>query len=111
MKRILWFCTLGLWLIMFAIPAFGQEKVIQSGNTEIIFKPADPSDLPMDRYKAFDEFANDHPDIIKALSRNPKLAASPRFLRQHRELASFFNEHPDIKADFLANPGNYVAPV
>ena len=45
------------------------------------------------------------------LSRNPKLADNPRFLKKHTELASFFEQHPDIKSDFLANPGNYVAPV
>jgi hypothetical protein len=52
----------------FGTPAIGQEQVIRSGNTEIIFKTADSADLPMDRYKAFDEFANDHPELINALS-------------------------------------------
>jgi hypothetical protein len=111
MKRILWLCTLWLWPVVLASPAVAQERVVHSGNTEIIVKPTDTSDLPLDRYKAFDEFANDHPELIHALSRNPKLAANPKYLKKHPELAQFFNEHPDIKADFLMNPGNYVAPV
>jgi hypothetical protein len=93
----------------FGTPAIGQEQVIRSGNTEIIFKTADSADLPMDRYKAFDEFANDHPELINALSRNPKLASSPKYLEKHAELTTFFDQHPDIKADFLMNPGNYIA--
>jgi hypothetical protein len=111
MKKILWLCTLWLWPVVLASPAAGQERVVHSGNTDIIFKPADPLDLPLDRYKAFDEFADDHPELIHALSRNPKLAASPKYLKKHPELTKFFDEHPDIKADFLMNPGNYVAPV
>jgi hypothetical protein len=101
----------GVCLAVLASPARGQDRVVRSGNAEIVFQPADPSDIPIDRYKAFDEFANDHPDIVKILSRNPELANNPRFLKKHAELASFFEQHPDIKSDFLANPGNYVAPI
>jgi hypothetical protein len=101
----------GVCLAVLASPARSQDRVVRSGNAEIVFQPADPTDIPIDRYKAFDEFANDHPDIVKMLSRNPKLANNPRFLKKHAELASFFEQHPDIKSDFLANPGNYVAPI
>jgi hypothetical protein len=101
----------GVCLAVLASPARGQDRVVRSGNAEIVFQPADPSDIPIDRYKAFDEFANDHPDIVKMLSRNPKLANNSRFLKKHAELASFFEQHPDIKSDFLTNPGNYVAPI
>ena len=101
----------GVCLVVLASPARGQERVVHSGNTEIVFEPANASDIPIDRYKAFDEFANDHPDVVKMLSRNSKLANNPRFLKKHTELASFFEQHPDIKSDFLANPGNYVAPM
>lgn len=111
MKRILWLCALWLWPVVLAIPAVGQERVLHSGNTDIIFKPADASDLSLDRYKVFDEFANDHAELIQALRRNPKLASSPKYLEKHPELAKFFDEHPDIKADFLMNPDNYIAPV
>jgi hypothetical protein len=45
---------------------------------------------------------------VTTLSRNPRLANNPRFLKKHAELAMFFNQHPEIKTDFLANPGNYV---
>src|ERR1700692_758799 len=99
MKRLLWLCTLWLWPIVLASHAVGQERVVHSGNTNIIFKPADPSDLPLDRYKAFDEFADDNPGLIDALSRNPKLANSPKYLTKYPDLAKFFDEHPDIKAD------------
>jgi hypothetical protein len=109
-KLTCWFVLgFGVCLIVLASAAPGQEPVVRSGNTEVVFKPADTSDLPMDQYKAFDEFANDHPDVVKMLSRNPRLADNPRFLKKHTELAMFFQQHPEIKTDFLANPGNYVA--
>jgi hypothetical protein len=58
MKRILWLCALWLWPVVLANPVAGQEeRVVHSGNVDIIVKPTDPSDLPLDRYKAFDEFA------------------------------------------------------
>ncbi len=98
----------GVCLIVLASPARGQERVVRTGNTEIVFAPADSTDIPIDRYKAFDEFANDHPDLVTTLSRNPRLANNPRFLKKHAELAMFFNQHPEIRTDFLANPGNYV---
>jgi hypothetical protein len=103
-------CLVVLAAPVLAAPVSGQERVVRSGNTEIIFEPANATDLPVDLYKAFGEFANDHPDLIDMLSRNPRLADNPRFLRKHTELAMFFNQHPDVKSHFLANPGNYVVP-
>jgi hypothetical protein len=49
-----------------------------------------------------------HPDIIKQLRTKPMLIESRQFLASHSELAQFMNEHPDWRADFVANPGNYV---
>ena len=71
----------GVCLIVLASPARGQERVVRTENTEIVFAPADSTDIPIDRYKAFDKFANDHPDLVTTLSRNPRLANNPRFLK------------------------------
>ncbi len=103
--------SFGMSMAVLAPPVLGQEPVVHRGNTEIVFEPASPADIPIDRYKTFDEFTNDHPDVVKMLSHNPRLANNPRFLKKHAELAQFFEQHPDIKDDFLANPGNYLAPM
>jgi hypothetical protein len=112
-----------LVLIIFAImlmiagarvtAAVAQEEtssnaVIHHGNTNIIFENAGTNGLPSARYQAFDQFASDHPEIAKALARNPRLIAHERFIQSHPALADFLRTHPDVENDFAKNPGNYV---
>ena len=82
--------------------------VIHSGNTDIVFQSAGTNGLPMDHYQAFGEFASAHPDIAKALTRNPRLIRSESFAKSHPALAEFKQAHADVAADFAENPGNYV---
>ncbi len=43
------------------------------------------ADLHMNRYKAFEDFAAQHPEIASALGRNPKLIDNPGYLSKHSE--------------------------
>ncbi len=88
--------------------AGGGSTVIHSGNTDIIFESVGTYGLPMARYQAFDHFASVHPEIIKALARNPRLIRDQEFVSHHPALADFLRGHPDIASDFAQNPGNYV---
>jgi hypothetical protein len=94
-------------------PALAQEEVssaavIHRGNTYIVFDKAGESGLPSARYQAFDQFALDHPEIAKALARNPRLIEDESFTNSHPTLADFLRTHSDIASDFAENPGNYV---
>ena len=97
----------------FAVPAIAQEGktlgVIDNGRMEIVFQAADTSDLPMDRLKAWGDFAAQHPDIARALAYHPSLINSDSFLKKHQDLGEFFAQHPDIRQDMAENPGNYDA--
>ncbi len=85
-----------------------SAHVIHQGNTYIIFESAGTVGLPTERYRAFDEFESEHPDIVEALTKNPRLVADEHYLRAHPALEDFFQKHPDVRTDFANNPGNYV---
>jgi hypothetical protein len=85
-----------------------SNAVVHHGNTDIIFENAGTSGLPSARYQAFDQFASDHPEIARALARNPRLIANERFIQSHPALADFQRTHSDFANDFAENPGNYV---
>jgi hypothetical protein len=93
--------------------AVAQEEmssvaVIHQGNTDIVFENAGMSGLPSARYQAFDQFASEHPEIARALARNPRLIESNSFVESHPALADFLRDHSDVASDFAENPGNYV---
>jgi hypothetical protein len=85
-----------------------SAHVIHQGNTYIIFERAGTVGLPMERYRAFDEFAAEHPDIVEALTKNPRIMTDEHYLKAHPALEGFFQKHPDVRTDFANNPGNYV---
>lgn len=93
--------------------AVAQEQasgpaVIHSGNTDIVFESAGTNGIPTDRYQAFDRFATEHPEDVRALTHNPRLIKNERFINNHAALADFLRAHPDVASDFAENPGNYV---
>lgn len=102
-----------------AAPVFAQTNegattsapAVSTGNAVIVAGGADPSDIPMQRYKAWDEFQLSHPEIAKELSRKPELINSSRYLANYPDLKEFFNAHPDIRQDMASNPDNYLAVV
>jgi len=111
MKGILGISAAVLMAAMLSTPAIAQQSVpraVHNGNADIVSQGAPNTDLNMDRYKAFDQFAAAHPEVIKQLRMRPALIESRKFLATHSELEQFMKEHPDWRADFAKNPGNYV---
>lgn len=88
-----------------------SAPAVSSGNTVIEAGGASPADLPMQRYKTWDEFQASHAEIAQQLSRKPELVNSSRYLASHPDLKEFFDAHPDIREDMARNPGNYLAVV
>ena len=113
MKAIVGLFAFVLMATALSLPALAQEaasapRVIHNGNTDIVFEGATTADLNIDQYRAFDRFAGEHRDIAQSLSKKPALVNSEKFVSDHPELAEFINKHPDWRADFEANPGNYL---
>jgi hypothetical protein len=86
----------------------GTARVVQNGNTDIIFENAGKADLNVPQLKDFDDFAASHPDVVSRLGRNPELLNNNQFLSSHAELAQFVSQHPNFRNDFERNPGNYI---
>ena len=121
-----WTATLitGFSLVL-AIPVAGQENpptvvqsetqnakslgVVQSGNTTIIFAPADSRDIDTAGLRTWEEFADTHSGIARALAYKPSLINDPHYLKGHPDLDAFFQAHPDIKSAMVDNPGNFTA--
>ena len=103
------FISGGAWLgAAMAQEEMSSAAVIHQANGEIVFENAGTSGLPSARYQAFDRFAAEHPEIAKALARNPRLIDNDSFVSSHPALASFLRTYPDVASDFAENPGNYV---
>jgi hypothetical protein len=88
--------------------AGGGPVVIHRGNTDIIFESAGTKGLSQADYQAFDQFGLEHPEIVKALERNPRLINDKSFIKSQAPFANFLHTHPGVVADFAENPGNYV---
>lgn len=82
---------------------------VQSGNTTIVFVPADRSDIDTARLRTWQEFADSHSGIERALAYNPSLINDEHYLKSHPELDQFFQEHPDVKSAMADDPGNFAA--
>ncbi|MGA7872217.1 MAG: hypothetical protein WCA22_15125 [Candidatus Binatus sp.] len=99
--------------VAFAVPSFAQNGTtlgtVANGNTEIVFKAADTSDIAMQKLQTWGAFASAHPKIARELAYKPSLINNDGYAKKHPELADFFSAHPDIREAMAANPGNYVA--
>ncbi len=84
-------------------------SAVQSGNTTIVFAPADNRDIDTARLQTWQEFADTHAGIERALAYNPSLINDARYLRKHPDLNAFFQQHPDIKIAMADDPGNFAA--
>lgn len=77
-----------------------------------IFSAGAPTtDLNMNGYRAFDRFAQAHPNIVRQLSHNPLLINDPSYARRHPAFAEFLRDHPKVAEDMAENPGNYLPAV
>jgi hypothetical protein len=82
---------------------------VQDGNTTIVFAPAHSRNIDTARLRTWDNFADTHSGIARALAYNPSLIDDPRYLKSHPDLDAFFQAHPDIKSAMSENPGNFAA--
>jgi hypothetical protein len=107
MKRVVMVLTVGLIAGLLA----GQPKAFaQGGQVEISSAGAPSSDLPMADLQAFDRFRAAHPEIVHALSRNPKLIDSKSFQDKHPALRDYMSAHGGFEAAFEEDPGNFIPP-
>jgi len=83
--------------------------VVKSGNTTIVFAPADSRDIDSASLRSWGEFANAHPRIAHALGYKPSLMNDAGYLRKNPDLGEFFQQHPDVKQAMTENPGNFEA--
>ncbi len=83
-------------------------RVVQ-GNKTIVFAPADTNNIDAGRLRTWNEFAEGHPKVAKALAYNSSLMNDDAYLEKHPALNDFFRAHPDIKEAMAENPGNFVA--
>lgn len=109
--------------LVLTLPAVGQDSqtvvvqsqgakplsAVQTGNTTIVFAPADSRDIDTAHLQTWQEFADTHSGIERALAYNPSLMNDARYLRSHPDLDAFFQEHPDIKSAMAYDPGNFAA--
>jgi hypothetical protein len=84
-------------------------SAVQSGNTTIVFAPADSRDIDSAHLRTWQDFADAHPQIARALAYKPSLINDAHYLKSHPALDTFFEEHPDIKSAMADNPGNFAA--
>ena len=107
MKRVVIVLTVGL---IAGLLAGHQEAFAQGGQVIISSEGAPSSDLPMADLQAFDQFRAAHPEIVHALSRNPKLIDSKSFQDKHPALRDYMSAHSGFEAAFEEDPGNFIPP-
>jgi hypothetical protein len=105
--------------LAFALPVMAQDdsgaiqpeaaKVVQQGNTTMVFEPAGARNIDKTRLRTWGEFAAVHPKVAKDLAYNSSLMNDPAYLSKHPQLDAFFQAHPGVKQDMAKNPGNFVA--
>jgi hypothetical protein len=96
-------------LVIVQSQSSGPSRAVQSGNTTIVFAPADARDIDTARLRTWQEFADTHSGIERALAYNPSLINDAHFLKTHPDLDTFFQEHPDIQSAMADDPGNFAA--
>src|SRR5690349_9357704 len=99
--------------VAFAASSFAQQAktlgIVDNGRTQIVFQAADTSDIDLQKLETWTSFANQHPDIARALAYQPSLINNDSFTQKHPELGEFFSSHPEIREAMAENPGNYNA--
>jgi hypothetical protein len=82
---------------------------VTHGNTTVVFEPANRSDIDAQALQTWDSFAEEHPEIARALAFKPTLMDDPGYLKRHQDLSDFFQEHPEVRSAMAMNPGNFAA--
>jgi hypothetical protein len=82
---------------------------VTHGNTTVVFEAANPTDLNSRALRTWDDFAEDHEEIARALAYKPSLIDDQRYLDKHPDLNDFFQDHPEVRDAMEENPGNFAA--
>lgn len=90
-----------------AAPSLAQQP---SPPPTVSAEGAPIGDLPLADYQAFDSFGVAHPEIVSALSHNPKLIEDDSYLSKHPELRDFLASHAELRSAFIEDPGDFLAP-
>lgn len=106
--------SLTLAIVLMAGAALAENGAVlgtvQRGNTTIVFEAANTSDLPMADYHAWEQFAQQHPGIVRQLRGNPNLIKNHGWMMSHEGLREFFSAHPKAHAAMKQDPGNFFVP-
>ena len=95
-------------VLVAAAPSFAQQP--PSPPPTVSAEGAPIGDLPLADYQAFDSFGVAHPEIVSALSHNPKLIEDDSYLSKHPELRDFLASHAELRSAFIEDPGDFLAP-
>jgi hypothetical protein len=82
----------------------------KNSNPTIVSEPG-TANLNLDELRAFDQIAQSHPDMAKALARKPALIKSDKFVSKYPDLQAFLGKYPDARDNIHRNPGDYLTPV
>jgi hypothetical protein len=82
---------------------------VTHGNTTVVFEAANPTDIDSRALTTWDSFAEEHPQIARALAYKPSLMNDPGYLKKHPELSDFLRAHPEVRSAMAADPGNFNA--
>jgi len=82
---------------------------VVEGNTTMVFKTANKSDLHMKSLKQWTTFAQEHPQTARQLADKPSLLSDAGYLGKHPALRQLFADNPGLLAEMKQNPGNFNA--
>jgi hypothetical protein len=92
-----------------AAPSQHTTGTVVEGNTTMVFKTANKSDLHMKSLKQWTNFAQSHPQIARQLAKQPTLLSDAGYLGKHPELRQLFDDNPGLLAEMKQDPGNFNA--
>ena len=82
---------------------------VVEGNTTMVFKTANKSDLHMKSLKQWTTFAQAHPQIARQLADKPTLLNDAGYIGKHPALGQLFDNNPGLLAEMKQDPGNFNA--
>jgi hypothetical protein len=77
----------------------------------VVGSPARTRAADLHGVTGFDEYAENHDDIAKALGRHPSLARDPSYLLHHPSLAHFLHDNPTARAELEGEDDDVEAVV
>ena len=94
-------------------PAFQQFlqahpnlRVELERNPQAVLRTPPPLETRTGKFDTsdFDLFLDGHPEIARQLSKDPSLAESAKYMKDHRALQQFLQTHPDLRMALMQNP-------